>query len=332
VRTTRRSLLALGGGAATSLTAVLGSGMPPAHAQAWPERPVTVIVPFPPGGGTDTFARPLCAALGAQLGQTFVVDNRGGAGGTLGAGTAARAEKDGYTLFLGAVHHAIAPGVYPKLAYDIEKDFQPIAVVAVVPQVVVVNPDRVKATTLGQLVEAAKASPGSLIYGSAGNGTSHHLAGELFKIVTGTEIQHVPYKGAGPALQDLIGGQIDMMFDGLGSSAGHIKSGRIRPLAVAAETRAAILPDVPTAAEAGVPGYVVSTWYALWALAGTPQEIVDRLVAEVGKALATEEVRTTWAAQGASPGPLKPDEMASFVSAEIQRWGKVAKDAGVKVE
>src|SRR5918993_1372534 len=271
VRTTRRSLLARGGGAAMSLTAVLGSGMPPAHAQAWPERPVTVIVPFPPGGGTDTFARPLCAALGARLGQTFVVDNRGGAGGTLGAGTAARAEKDGYTLFFGAVHHAIAPGVYPKLAYDIEQDFQPIAVVAVVPQVVVVNPDRVEAQTLGELVEAAKANPGAMTYGSAGNGTSHHLAGELFKGVTGTDIQHVPYKGAGPALQDLIGGQIDMMFDGLGSSAGHIKSDTIKPLAVAGNERSSILPDVPTAAEAGLSDYVVYTWYALWAPAGTPQ-------------------------------------------------------------
>jgi tripartite-type tricarboxylate transporter receptor subunit TctC len=332
VRTTRRSLLALGGGAAVSLAAVMGPGAAPAHAQAWPERPVTMIVPCPPGGGTDTFARPLAAALGEQLGQTFVVENRGGAGGTLGAGTAARAEKDGYTLFFGAVHHAIAPGVYPKLPYDIEKDFQPIAVVAVVPQVVVVNPDRVQARTLGELVEAAKASPGFLTYGSAGKGTSHHLAGELFKAITGTEIQHVPYKGAGPALQDLIGGQIDMMFDGLGSSAGHIKSGRIRPLAVAAKERSAILPDVPTAAEAGLPSYEVSTWYALWALEGTPQEIVDRLVAEVGKALDSEGVKTVWTAQGASPGPLEPDEMASFVSAEIARWGKVANDAGVKIE
>ena len=314
------------------LATALGPVAAPAHAQAWPERPVTMIVPFPPGGGTDTFARPLAAALGAQLGQTFVVDNRGGAGGTLGAGTAARAEKDGYTLFFGAVHHAIAPGVYPKLAYDIEKDFQPIAVVAVVPQVVVVNPDRVEAKTLGELIEAAKASPGSLTYGSAGNGTSHHLAGELFKGITGTEIQHVPYKGAGPALQDLIGGQIDMMFDGLGSSAGHIKSGSIRPLAVASKERSPILPDVPTAAEAGLPGYEVYTWYALWALEGTPQEIVDRLVVEVGKALDSEQVKTVWASQGASPGPLTPDEMASFVSAEIARWGKVADDADIKIE
>jgi tripartite-type tricarboxylate transporter receptor subunit TctC len=325
-------LLALSGAAALSIAAAASPGAPPALAQAWPERPVTIIVPFPPGGGTDAFARPLAAALTSQLGQTFLVENRGGAGGTLGAATAARAAKDGYTFFFGAVHHAIAPGVYPKLTYDIEKDFQPIAVVAVVPQVIVVSPERVKATTLQELIDLAKNDPGMLTYGSAGNGTSHHLAGELFKIVAEVDIQHVPYKGAGPALQDLIGGQIDMVFDGLGSSAGHIKSGRIRPLAVATKARAAILPDVPTVAETGLEGYEVSTWYALWAVAGTSKDIVDRMVAEVGKALTSEQVKTIWAAQGASPGPLKPDEMASFVSAEIARWGKVAKDANIKIE
>lgn len=325
----RRTLLALGGAAVCLAVAV---GPIPALGQAWPERPVTLIVPFPPGGGTDTFARPLAAALGEQLGQQIVVDNRGGAGGTLGAGTAARAENDGYTLFLGAVHHAIAPGVYPKLAYDIQKDFQPIAVVAVVPQVVVVNPDRVAAQTLGELVEAAKANPGGMTYASAGNGTSHHLAGELFKGITGTDIQHVPYKGAGPALQDLIGGQVDMMFDGLGSSAGHIKSGTIKPLAVAGKERSAILPDVPTAIESGLPTYQVETWYALWAPAGTPPAIVDRLVAEVGTALESDQVKTVWTAQGAAPGALSPDAMAAFVSAEIARWGKVAAEADIRIE
>jgi tripartite-type tricarboxylate transporter receptor subunit TctC len=315
------------------LAAGLAYDTAPALAQeGWPERPVTIIVPFPPGGGTDAFARPLAAALTDQLGETFIVDNRGGAGGTLGAATASRAEPDGYTFFLGGVHHAIAPGVYPKLTYDIEKDFHPVAVIAVVPQVVVVNPERVEAATLMELVEQARANPGALTYGSAGNGTSHHLAGELFKQTAGVEIEHVPYKGAGPALQDLIGGQIDMMFDGLGSSATHIKSGRIRPLAVASESRSPLLPDVPTVAEAGIPGYEVSTWYALWAVAGTPQEIVDRMVAAVGKALASEQVEKNWAAQGAEPGPLEPEAMAEFVSAEIARWGKVAKDANVRIE
>lgn len=330
MRTTRRDLLAAAGGGTLSLAACLRAT--PASAQAWPGRPVTVVVPFPPGGGTDTFARPLAAAFSQQLGQQFIVDNRGGGGGTIGAAAAARAEKDGYTFFLGAVHHAIAPGVYPKLTYDLERDFQPIGVVAVVPQVIVVNPERVKATTLPELIEAARANPGTLNYGSAGAGTSHHLAGELFKNLAKVDIQHVPYKGAGPALQDLVGGQIDMMFDGLGSSAGHIKGGRLKPLAVASKARAAILPDVPTAAEAGLEGYEVATWYGLWALTGTPKEIVDRMGAEVGKALATDQIKTVWASQGAVPGALEPAQMASFVSSEIARWGKVSKDANVRLE
>ena len=327
----RRSLLRLSGAAAASLGTSLGLGAPRAFAQAWPEKPVTVIVPYPAGGGSDAFARPLTTELTKRLGQTFIVDNRGGAGGTLGAGTAARAPSDGYTLFFGAVHHTIAPGVYPKLTYDLEKDFQPIAVVAVVPQVVVVNPARVKATTLKDLINQAKANPGNMTYGSAGSGTSHHLAGELFKIVAQVDLQHIPYKGAGPALQDLVGGQIDMMFDGLGSSASHIKAGRIRPLAVAAKARSEILPDVPTATEVGL-DYEVSSWYGLWARTGTPKPIVDRLVAEVGQALSSESLKATWASQGANPGPLTPAEMARFVSSEIARWGMVAKDANIKVE
>lgn len=325
----RRSLLR--GAAAAVFGFALAGGPGHAFAQNWPEKPVTVIVPFPAGGGTDAFARPLTTELTKRLGKAFIVDNRGGAGGTLGASIAARAPADGYTFFLGGVHHAIAPSVYPKLPYDLEKDFQPIAVVAVVPQVVVVNPTRVKAATLKELIDLAKAKPGSLNYGSAGSGTAHHLAGELFKIEAKVNIEHIPYKGAGPALQDLVGGQIDMMFDGLGSSASHIKAGRIRPLAVAAKSRSEVLPEVPTAIEAGL-NYEVSTWYALWARTGTPKPIVDRMVAEVGAALAADTVKSTWATQGASLGPLNPAEMAGFVSAEIARWGKVAKEADIKIE
>ena len=326
----RRSLLRLSA-AAASLVTCLGVNTPHAFAQSWPEKPVTVIVPFPAGGGTDAFARPLTTELTKRLGKTFIVDNRGGAGGTLGASIAARAPSDGYTFFLGGVHHAIAPSVYPKLTYDLEKDFEPVAVVAVVPQVVVVNPTRVKAATLKDAVDLAKAKPGGLNYGSAGSGTSHHLAGELFKIVAQVDLQHVPYKGAGPALQDLVGGQIDMMFDGLGSAASHIKAGRIRPLAVAAKSRSELLPEVPTAAESGL-DYEVSTWYALWARAGTPKPIVARMVVEVRLALASQTPRETWAPQGGSPGPLTPAEMASFVSSEIARWGRVANVANVKID
>jgi tripartite-type tricarboxylate transporter receptor subunit TctC len=328
----RRSFTALGclaAAAALSLAAFPGAS---ALAQTWPDKPVTFIVPFPAGGGTDAFARPLTAELTKALGKTVIIDNRGGAGGTLGAGLAARAPKDGYTFLVGAVHHTIAPSIYPQITYDLEKDFEPIAVIAVVPQVVVVHPDRVKATSLKELIDFAKANPGKLNYGSAGNGTTHHLAGELFKLITKTDIQHVPYKGAGPALQDLVGGQIDMMFDGLGSSSGHVKANRIRPLAVAGQTRAAILPDVPTLAEAGVADYVVTTWYGVWAPAGTPKDITERMRAEIGKALASDQLKTVWGQQGASAGPATQAEMVALVRAEVVRWGKVVKDADIKLD
>jgi tripartite-type tricarboxylate transporter receptor subunit TctC len=303
-----------------------------AGAQSWPTKPVIMVVPFPAGGGTDAFARPLSATLSKQLGKQVVIDNRGGAGGNLGASVAAHATKDGYTIFMGAVHHAIAPSVYKKLDYSIEKDFIPLSVVAVVPQVIVVSPKRVKDANLRSFIELAKKNPGKLNYGSAGNGTSHHLAGELFKQAAGVDLAHVPYKGAGPALQDLIAGQMDVMFDGLGSSAQHIKAGTIKPLAVASATRSAALPDVPTAAEAGLKGYVVSTWYALWAVAGTPQPIVDRLVAETNKALTAPEVKNVWASQGATTGPSNTKDMAGFVSTEIAKWGKVAKSANIQID
>lgn len=323
---TRRMLVAAVSGAAllASVAAV--------SAQTWPDKPITLVVPFPAGGGTDTFARPLAAELGKQLGKTIIIDNRGGAGGTLGAGIAARAAPDGYSFFMGAVHHAIAPSVYPTLTYDLTKDFTPVAVVAVVPQVVVVHPS-VQAGSLKELVALAKSQPGKLNYASAGSGTSHHLAGELFKSMAGIDVQHVPYKGAGPALQDLIGGQVQMMFDGLGSSASHIAGGRIKPLAVAAKQRApGPMGNIPTAAESGLPGYEVSTWYAIWAPAKTPPEIVSRMTAEIKTALGGEALKKVWEQQGATIGAADPAAMGAFVDAEIARWGKVAKDGNIKVE
>ena len=212
-------------------TGVTSLYAPAAQADTWPSKPVTVIVPFPAGGGTDAFARPLTAQLSKQLGKQFVIDNRGGAGGTVGASIAAKAAPDGYTLFIGGAHHAIAPSFYKKLDYDIEKDFIPITVIAQPPQVIVVNSGKVQATSVKDLIAYAKANPGKLNYASAGNGSSHHLAGELFKLQTQTDLIHVPYKGAGPALSDLIAGQVDLMFDGLGSSSQHIRAGRIKALA-----------------------------------------------------------------------------------------------------
>lgn len=309
-------------------------GLTPAAAQtaAWPTKPVTLVVPFPAGGGTDAFARPLSAALTKATGRQFIIDNKGGAGGTVGATIAAKAAPDGYTFFIGAVHHAIAPSMYPKLDYNLETDFVPVGLVGSVPQVIVVNAQRVPVADLKGFVDLVRKSPGKLNYGSAGNGTSHHLAGELFKQNTRTFITHIPYRGAGPALQDLVAGQVDLMFDGLGSSAQHIKAGRIKALAVASDRRAPGFPDIPTAAEAGVPGYQVATWYGLWAPKGTPKEIVDRMQAEVRKALATDEIRTAWTNIGAEPPNLWGDDFGRFVAAETQRWAAVVKTSGAKLD
>src|SRR5687767_10450554 len=236
----------------------------PAAAQGWPQRPVTLIVPFAAGGGTDAYARPLAAQLEIQLKQRFLIDNRAGAGGTIGASAAAKADPNGYTFLVGAAHHTIAPSLYPKLDYDIEKDFIPVGVIAMPPQVISVNPGKVQAKTLAEFIAYAKANPNKVNYASAGAGTTHHLAGELFKILTKTELNHVPYRGAGPAMQDLVAGHVDVMFDGLGTSANQIQSNTLRGLAVAAPQRSSAIPDVPTSAEAGLQGFEVSTWYAIF--------------------------------------------------------------------
>lgn len=298
----------------------------------WPSKPITIIVPFPAGGGTDAFARPLSAHLTKQMGKQIVIDNRGGAGGTLGAGIAAKAAPDGYTFFMGGAHHAIAPTMYQKLDYDIEKSFIPVMLLATPPQVVVINAQKIPVTDLKGLIEYAKKNPAKLNYGSAGNVSSHHLAGELFKMQTKTFITHIPYRGAGPALSDLIAGQVEMMFDGLGSSSQHIKAGKIKALAVAATKRSPAFPDVPTAAEAGVPGYVVSTWYGLWAPKGTPKEVVDKMTAEVTKALNSPELKNSWLNNGSETPNLTGEAYGKFVTAEIKRWADVAKASGAKMD
>jgi tripartite-type tricarboxylate transporter receptor subunit TctC len=301
-------------------------------AQEWPNKPITFIVPFPAGGGTDVFARPLSAQLTKQLGKQIIIDNRGGAGGTVGASIAAKAAPDGYTFFVGAAHHAIAPAMYPNLDYDIEKSFIPVAMVANPPQVIVVNPKNVHAKNLKEFIELLKQSPGKFNYASAGNGSSHHLAGEQFKMLTKTFITHIPYRGAGPAMQDLIAGQVDLEFDGLGSSAAQIKNGSIVALAVASPKRSAAFPNVPTAAEAGLAGYEVSTWYALFAPKGTPQPIVDKMTAEVQKALNTPELKTIWTNNGSDTPNLTGDAFAKFVATDIKRWAAVAKASGAKLD
>ena len=319
----RRTLLAAG---AAALAA-------PALAQgAWPSKPVTIVVPFPPGGGTDAFARPLFAVMTKNTGRQFVIDNKGGAGGTLGAGIAAKAAPDGYTFFMGAVHHTIAPSVYPKLDYNLESDFVPVGLVSSVPQVIVVHPQRVAAKTLPELLDYLRKNPGKLNYGSAGNGTSHHLAGELFKLQTKTFITHIPYRGAGPALQDLVAGQVDLMFDGLGSSAGHIKGGRIRAIAQAADKPAPGFGDVPLAKANGAPQYVVATWYGIWAPKGTPREVVTAMQNEMRKALNGDELKAAWTNLGTETPNLWGDDFGKFVSAETRRWSEVVKASGVKLD
>jgi tripartite-type tricarboxylate transporter receptor subunit TctC len=328
---TRRRL----GAAAGAALALGSSAFAPSIAKAqgaWPNKPIRLIVPFPPGGGTDAFARPLSKLLSASLGQSVVIDNRGGAGGTLGAEIVAKSAGDGYTFLMGAVHHTIAVSMYPRLAYDIVKDLTPVATVSFVPNVVVVNPQRMNAKTIADFGQLVKASPGKYNYGSAGNGTTHHLTVELYKTMTKTFMTHIPYRGAGPALQDLLAGQVDFMFDGLGSSIQHIRGGKLNALAVTSSKRSPALPNVPTLAEAGVKGYDAMTWYAVWAPSSTPTDIVNRMNAEIIKALNSKELKDAWANMGADSGMGTPDVMAKLVDSEIKKWAKVVKDSGAKLD
>jgi len=302
-----------------------------ASAQTWPSKPVRIINPFPAGGGVDTFARPLSVKLSKQLGQTFFVENQGGAGGTVGATNASRQAPDGYVLFAGAVHHTIAETLYTKLPYSLEKDFIPVTVLSYVPNVIVMHP-KYPFKSVSDLIAYSKANPGKLNFGSAGNGTTHHLAGELFMLTTDTKLTHVPYKGAGPMMQDLLAGQVDMAFDGMGTSAVQIKAGKLKPLAVTTATRSPVIPEVPTMKEAGFPNYQVTTWYALWAIKGTPKDIVDRVYAETAKVLHDQDMKDIWASQGATAGGQPPAEFAKFVSSEIQKWGKVVKEAKIQID
>jgi tripartite-type tricarboxylate transporter receptor subunit TctC len=261
-----------------------------------------------------------------------VIDNRGGAGGTLGADLVAKSAPDGYTFLVGAVHHTIAPSLYPTLPYDLEKDLTPVSILAVFPNVVVVNPQRLPVKTFQEFSAAIKAAPGKYNFGSAGNGTSHQLSVELWKSMTRSFATHIPYRGAGPALADLLAGQIDFMFDGLGSSIQHIRSGKLRPLAVTTAKRSFLLPDLPSIGET-VKGYDAQTWYAVWAPAGTPAPIVQRMQQEISRQFAAGgELREIWQTLGAEPGGQPPQELARLVSTEMPKWAKVVKDSGAKLD
>ena len=324
----RRTLLASACGlAATSALSPL-TGFAQAN---WPTKPIKWVNPFPAGGGTDVFARPIAGKVSISLGQSVYIENLGGAAGTVGAAVAAKAAPDGYTFLVGAIHHTIGESLYLKKSYKLEQDFVPITVLAYVPNVLVVHP-RFGFKTVEDLVKYAKANPGKLNYGSAGSGASHHLAGELFKRLAGIDMVHVPYKGIGPMMSDLLGGQVDLCFDSLSSSAPQIKGGKLVPLAITSTTRSPAFPDLPTMAESGYKGFEVTTWYALWGIKGTPQPIIDKMYAETVKALNGPDIKKIWDAQGATIGGQSPKEFGTFVSAEIAKWGKVVKDGDIRID
>jgi tripartite-type tricarboxylate transporter receptor subunit TctC len=302
-----------------------------AQAQEWPARTVKVIVPFPPGGGTDTVARPLTAKLSQMLGQQFVIDNRGGAGGTIGAAVAAKSPPDGYTVLLYSVHGAVAASAFKNLPYDLEKDLIPVTTVAVFPDVLVAAA-RVPAKNLSELIAHAKANPGAMNCGSAGNGTSRHLSCELFNAQAGVKATHVPYKGTGPATTALLAGEVDYIFEALGSASSHIRAGKIKPIAVTSSKRSPSFPEIPTAIESGLPGFDVTSWYGLWVPAGTPPAIVQKLQAVVARAFEDSDMKELWFKLGAEPGGIPTAEYRELVSREVAKWGKVVREASISVE
>jgi tripartite-type tricarboxylate transporter receptor subunit TctC len=327
IDTRRRTVLAML--ATTALVAATPGG---ASAQDFPTKPITIVVPFSAGGTTDILARIVGQGLQGELKQSTVVDNRAGAGGNIGTQAVARAQADGYTLLMGTVGtHAINAALYKKLGFDPVKDFAPLTRVANVPNLLVANPDQ-PYKTVQELIAYAKANPGKVNFGSSGAGTSIHLSGELFKSLAGVDIQHVPYKGSAPALADLLGNQIGIMFDNMPSSIAHVRSGKLRPLAVTTAKRSPELPDVPTVAEAGVPGYEATSWFGMFAPAGTPAPVLARLNGALTKVLNDPGVRKRMAEQGAEPVSETPEQFAAFIAAESRKWGDVVKQSGATAE
>ena len=302
-----------------------------AQAQTWPSKPVRYVVPFPPAGATDITARIIADKVSAPLGQSVVVENRPGAAGNVGSEFVAKSAPDGYTMLQVTVAQSISATLYAKLNYDLEKDLAPAAMVALVPNVMIVN-SSLPAKSVAEFIALAKAKPGKINFASSGSGTSIHMSAEMFKMLTGVDIVHVPYKGSGPALADLLGGQVDVMFDNLTSSIGHIRGGKLRALAVTTVTRYPELPDVPTMQEAGVAGYEATAWFGIMVPKGTPREIVMRINGEVNKALAQVDVKEKLAQQGALARSWTPEEFGSFIHNEIVKWAKVVKASGAKVE
>ena len=314
---------------AVALAVALASGS--AMAQIWPSKPISLIVPFPAGGTTDVLARALADKLTQSLGQTVIVESKPGAGATLGADYVAKAKPDGYTLLVGAVHHTIASSVYKKLPYDFQKDLAPITTIALVPNVLVVNAST-PARNVAELVSMLKARPGAYNYGSNGNGTAQHLIGTQFENLTGTDMTHIPYKGSGPLATDLLGGQVTMSFDTVTPVLQHIKSGKLRALAVTTAKRSSALPDVPTLDEAGLKGFNIGTWFGVLAPAATPKDILARLNADMVKAIQSPEFRKRMDEIGAEPIGNSAEQMAQQIKGEIEKFARLVKDAKVTIE
>jgi tripartite-type tricarboxylate transporter receptor subunit TctC len=305
---------------------------PAQQAGGYPAKPIRIVVPFPPAGATDILARAIGVELQKAFGQPVVIENKPGAGGNTGADMVAKSAPDGYTLLMGTVGtHGINVSLYSKMPYDAVKDFEPITVVAGVPNLLVVHPS-VNARSVRELTALAKAQPGKLNVASSGNGTSIHMAAELYKMMAGVDIVHVPYKGSAPAVTDLLGGQVQMMFDNLPVSLPHAKAGKLRALAVTSLTRSAALPDVPTMDEEGLTGFNATSWFGLLAPAGTPKEVVAKLNAASVKALASPEMRERLAGQGADPVGNTPEQFSAFIKAEIEKWAKIVKASGARID
>jgi tripartite-type tricarboxylate transporter receptor subunit TctC len=301
-------------------------------AQTYPSRPIRLIVPFPPGGSTDILARALAQKLSEGLSQPMLIDNRPGAGGSIGSEAAAKAAPDGHTLLMGQLGTlAVSPAIYKNLPYDPVKSFAPVSLMAIVPSVLVVNP-QVPAASAAELIAYARANPGKLTYGSAGSGSTSHLTTEYFKLATGTDILHVPYKGIGPMLTDLISGQLSMGINGAPAVMPHVNSGRLRALAVTGLERLPSLPRIPTLDESGVKGFDASGWYGIVAPAGTPRDIVMKVNAEIRRAMQTPDLRSRLDNEGAIPATGSPEEFAAFIASEIARWGAVLKRAGIEAQ
>jgi tripartite-type tricarboxylate transporter receptor subunit TctC len=307
---------------------VAGAALP----QDYPSRPIRIIVPFPAGGTADLLARQIGQTMSEALRQQVVIENRTGAGGNIGADLAAKSKPDGYTLLMGTVStHAINPNLYPRMPYDAVKDFAPVTMVAKMPNLLVVHPS-VPAKNVAELIALAKARPGALAFASAGNGTSQHLSGELFKKMAGVDMIHVPYKGNAPAVTDLVGGQVQVMFDNIPVSLQQVRAGKLRPLAVTGPLRSPVLPGLPTLAEAALPGYSITSWFGLYVPSGTSPQIIERLNREANKALANAQFRRRLSDQGMEPAGGTPGQFADFMRAELVKWGKIVRESGARVE